>query len=66
VLDGDDTAEVRLRKEDFSTGLAEQINALIRLVADSRGASSAREPGVGPQDDGEPTPQGQVDGDRPV
>lgn len=58
VLDGDDTAEVRLRKEDFSTTLAEQINALIGLVVESRGAPPAREPVAAPQDAGEDTEKG--------
>ena len=62
VMDGDYTAEVRLRKEDFSAGLAEQINALIALVAASRGVPTPPGPAAAPQDPGEDTEQGQVEG----
>ena len=37
VIAGDTDVEIRLRKEDFSTHVAQQINALIAQVEDYRG-----------------------------
>jgi len=49
VLDGDLSAEVRLRKEDFSTDVADQINNLIALARRSRAPSGD----VPPQNEGD-------------
>ena len=49
VLEGDSEAEVRLRKEDFSSDIAEQINDLIKLLRsyEAQSGGSATSEGTG-------------------